>query len=62
MEVSFEIDKIIKCAIYNTVFSFSGGCVDDMLMRLFLIKQIIQDANLMCISFSVKHPQIFWES
>ena len=21
MEVSFEIDKIIKCAIYNTVFS-----------------------------------------
>ena len=59
MEVSFEIDKIIKCAIYNTVFFPSGG--DDVLMRLSLIKQIIKDVNLMCISFSVKHPQIFWE-
>ena len=62
MEVSFEIDKIIDFAIYNTVFSSSGGGVDDMLMRLLLIKQVIQDVNLMCISFSVKHPQIFWES
>ena len=62
MEVSFEIDKIIKCAIYNTVFFPSGGGVDDMLIRLSLIKQIIQDVNLMCISFSVKHAQIFWES
>ena len=59
MEVSFEIDKIIKCAIYNTVFFPSGG--DDVLMRLLLIKQIIKDVNLMCISFSVKHPQIFLE-
>ena len=55
-------DKINKCAIYNTVFFPSGGGVDDMLIRLSLIKQIIQDVNLMCISFSVKHPQIFWES
>ena len=62
MEVSFEVDKIIKCAIYNTVFFPSGGRVDDMLMRLSLIKQIIKDVNLMYISFSVKHPQIFWES
>ena len=62
MEVSFEVDKIIKCAIYNTVFFPSGGGVDDMLIRLSLIKQIIQDVNLMCISFSVKHAQIFWES
>ena len=62
MEVSFEIDKIIKCAIYNTDFFPSGGGVDDMLIRLSLIKQIIQDVNLMCISFSVKHPQIFRES
>ena len=54
MEVSFEVDKIIKCAIYNTVFFPSGG--DDVWMRLSLIKQIIKDANLMCISFSVKHP------
>ena len=61
MEVSFELDKIIrKCAIYNTVFFPSGD--DDVLMRLSLIKQIIKDVNLMCISFSVKHPQIFWES
>ena len=61
MEVSFEVDKIIeKCAIYNTIFFPSGG--DDVLMRLSLIKQIIKDVNLMCISFSVKHPQIFWES
>ena len=40
MEVSPEIDKIIKCAIYNAVFFPSGGGVDDMLMRLSLIKQI----------------------
>ena len=25
MEVSFEVDKVIKCAIYNTVFFSSGG-------------------------------------
>ena len=60
MEVSFEVDKIIKCAIYNTVFFPSGG--DDVLMRLSIIKQIIKDVNLMGISFSAKHPQIFWES
>ena len=60
MEVSFEVDKVIKCAIYNTVFFPSGG--DDVLMRLSIIKQIIKDVNLMGISFSAKHPQIFWES
>ena len=32
MEASFEVDKIIKCAIYNTVFFPLGG--DDILMRL----------------------------
>ena len=52
----FEVDKIIKCAIYNTVFFPSGGGVDDVLVRLLSIKQIIKDANLMCLSFSVKHP------
>ena len=62
MEGFFEVDKIIKYAIYNTVFFPSGGGVDDVLVRLSLIKQIITDVNLMCISFSVKHPQIFWES
>ena len=35
MEVSVEVDKIIKCAIYNTVFFPSGG--DYVLMRLLLI-------------------------
>ena len=59
MEVSFEVDKIIKCAIQYCFFP-SGE--DDVLMRLSLIKQIIKDVNLMCISFSVKHPDIFWES
>ena len=60
MDVSFEVDKIIKGAIYNIVFFPSGG--DDLLMRLSLIKRIIKNVNLMCISFSVKHPPIFWES
>ena len=59
--VSVEVGKIIKCVISSIVFP-SGGGVDDMLVRLSLIKQIIKDVNLMCIAFSVKHPQIFWES
>ena len=59
MEVSVEVDKIIKCAIYNTVFFPSGGDVDNVLVRLSLIKQTIKNVNLICISFSVKHPQIF---
>ena len=62
MEVFVVVDKIIKCAIYDTIFSPSGGVVDDMLVRLSLIKQIIKHINLMCISFSIKYPQIFWES
>ena len=57
MEVSFEVDKVIKSAIYNTVFFSSGG--DDVLMRLSLIKQIIKDVNLMGISVSAKYTQIF---
>ena len=40
----------------------SGGGVDDVLVRLPLIERITKDVNLMRISFSVKHPQIFWES
>ena len=59
MEVSFEVDKSIKCAIYNAVF-FHGG-VDDVLMRLLLMKQITKGVNLMCISVNVKHPKIFWK-
>ena len=62
MEVSVEVHKIIKCAIYSTVFFPLGGGVDGMLVRLLLIEQIIKDVNLMCISFSVKHLEIFQES
>ena len=56
--VSAEVDKILKCAIYNSVFFLSGGGVDDVLVRLSLIKKIIKDVNLMLISFSVKHPSV----
>ena len=62
-EVSVDVHKIIICTIYRTVFFFtSGGGVDDVLVRLSLVKEIIKDANLMCISFSVKHPPKFRES
>ena len=57
MEVSVEVHKIIKCAIYGTIFFHSGGGVDDVLVRLLLMEQIIKDVSLMCISFSVKHPR-----
>ena len=59
MGASIDVDKIINCAIYNTVFFPSVGGVDDVLARLLLIKQIIKDVNLMCMSFSVKHPHYF---
>ena len=39
----------------------SGGGVADMLQRLSLMKDFIEDVNFMCVSFSVKHPQIFCE-
>ena len=48
MEVSVEVHKISKCAIYNTAFFPSGGGVDDVLVRLLLVKQIIKDVNFMC--------------
>ena len=44
MEVSFDVHKISKLAIYNTSFLNSVGGVDELLMRLLLIKQIINDA------------------
>ena len=62
MKVSVEAHKIIKCTIYSTVFFTSSEGVDDMLARLSLIKKIVKDTNLICISFSVKHPQTFRES
>ena len=33
MEVSFEIDKIIRCAIYHTVSLPSGGGVDEVVVN-----------------------------
>ena len=55
MEVSFQLDKIIKFTT-RLIFFTSGGDVDEeMLMRLSLIKEIMKDAKTMCISFSVKH-------
>ena len=48
MEVSVEVDKTVKCAIYNTVFSPLGWGIGDVLLRLSLIKQIIEDVSLMC--------------
>ena len=62
MEVSVEVCEIIKGAIYSIVFFPWGGGVDDVLVRLPLIKQIIKDVSFMCITFSVKQPEIFWES
>ena len=62
MEVSVEIHKIIKCIIYSIVLFPSGWGVDDVMVRLSLIKQFISIVNFMCIAFGVEHPQIFWES
>ena len=66
MEVSdkwkfqMEVHKIIKCVIYCIYFSAGGSY--DVMVKLPLIKQIVKDINLMCISFSVKHPQVSWKS
>ena len=62
MEVSAEVHKNIKCAIYSIDFFPSGGGVDDVLARLSIIKQMINDITFMCIKFSVTHPHTFWES
>ena len=63
MKVSVEYTKLYVLYTLLSLFLFtSGGSVDDILVRLSLVAQIIKDANLMCISFSVKHSQIFWES
>ena len=61
MEVSVAVHKVIICTIYSTTFLNLGGDVDEMLVRLSLVEEIIKDANLMCISFSVKHPQALLE-
>ena len=50
--------------LYIILFFTVGGDIDEVCVRLHLIKQIqiIKDAKSMCISFSVKHPQRFRES
>ena len=58
MKVSVEVYALYIVLIFFTL----GGSVDDVLMRLLLVLQIIKDANLICILFSVKHFQTFWES
>ena len=58
---SVEVHKIINFFLQNTFFT-SSGYIDEMLVRLPLIKQIINHANSMCISFSVEHTQKFRES
>ena len=63
MDVSVEVHKIIKCTLYiQYCFFTSDGGVNVVLVRLSLVEHIIKDANLMSISFSVKHSQTFWES
>ena len=55
MDVSFEVHKIIILIIiyinyYIILFFYFGqGGVDEVLVRLQLIKQIIKDAHSMCI-------------
>ena len=63
MEVSAEVHKIIICIISTVFFFFnSGRDADDELVRFSLFQDIIKNANLMRISFRVKHPQTFGES
>ena len=38
MEVSIEVHKVIKYAIYSIASFTSGGGIDDMLVRLLLIE------------------------
>ena len=62
MKVSVEVHKIIICSIYSTVSFLLHAEVLMTLVRLSLVEEIIKVANLMCILFSVKHPQTFGES
>ena len=62
MKFSVDVQKVILCTIYSSAFlKFRWRCWY-LLLRLSLVAQFINDANLMCISFSVKHPQTFRES
>ena len=57
MEASVGYRKLLNVLHSCIVLFFpSGRGIDDVLVRLLLIKKIIKDVNFMCISFSVKHP------
>ena len=43
-------------------FFLSGGGVDDVFSEVVVNETNYQGCHLMCISFSLKHPQIFCES
>ena len=60
MEVSVEVHKILNKLYTLLFFPFRWRCWW-CFGELLLIKQITEDVNLMCISFSVKHLPIFWE-
>ena len=45
MEVSVVVHKILKFAIYDTVFFTSDGGVDEVLLRFPLIQKVIKDVS-----------------
>ena len=53
MEVSVDVHKIIKCAIYSIIFFPSGGGVHDVSVRLSLIKKNYQwcQFDVHCIQY-----------
>ena len=51
MELSVKVHKIIIVLLQLEV-----------LVSLLLVEEVVKDANLMHISFGVKHPQTFQES
>ena len=50
--------KILDILLFSVA---TGICVDEVLMRLYLIKQIINEVISIFISFSVKYPDTFWK-
>ena len=55
MKVSFQVDKITKFTIILILFSSGQDVDEEVLRRLLLIKNVIKDDNMMCVSFTVKH-------
>ena len=61
MEVLLRYKKLLNVLYTVPFFLASGRGIDNVLVRLSLIEQMIRDANLVCISFSVKNQQTLWE-